>query len=41
MPAALAAKGVTQKDLCDLGGASFGGLGHTDKQLTAKLSTAH
>ena len=38
VPAALAAKGVTAKDLCDLGGASFGGLGHGDRNLTAKLA---
>ncbi len=28
---------ATQKDLCDLGGASFGGLGHGEKSLTAKI----
>jgi hypothetical protein len=29
--------GITQAQLCALGGASFGNLGHTDKSLTVKL----
>ena len=38
VPAALAAKGVTEAELCDLGGASFGGLGHGDKTTTAQIA---
>ena len=38
VPAALAAKGVTEADLCDLGGASFGGLAHSSKAVTAQIA---
>lgn len=37
VPAGLVAKTVTQADLCGIGGASFGGLGHADKDLRAQL----
>ena len=40
VPAGLAAKGVTQADLCGMGGASFGGLGHVDVPMTAKISSS-
>ena len=36
VPAGLAGKGVTLADLCGIGGASFGGLGHTDATFTVK-----
>jgi hypothetical protein len=39
VPAALAAKGVTQADLCGLGGAQFNGLGHGDQTFTAKIDS--
>ena len=39
VPSALDTKGVTEADLCGIGGASFGGLGHGDKALTAKIAT--
>ena len=38
VPTALANKGVTEADLCGIGGASFGGLSHGDKTLTAKIA---
>jgi hypothetical protein len=38
VPAALAAKTVTPTDLCGIGGAAFGGLGHGDVALTAHLA---
>ena len=38
VPTALANKGVTEADLCGIGGASFGGLPHGDKTLTAKIA---
>ena len=38
VPAALAAKGVTKADLCAIGGATFGGLGHDDTDYTVELS---
>lgn len=38
VPTALANKGVTEGDLCGIGGASFGGLPHGDKALTAKIA---
>jgi hypothetical protein len=31
VPAGLAGKGVTAAELCDLGGAQFGGLGHGNR----------
>lgn len=37
VPAALDTLGVTDADLCGLGGASFGGLPHGDKAFTAHL----
>jgi hypothetical protein len=39
VPSALDTKGVTEADLCGIGGASFDGLGHGDKALTAKIAT--
>jgi hypothetical protein len=36
VPAGLLTKGVTEADLCNLGGASFGGLDHTDTTFTVK-----
>ena len=33
--------GITEAQLCGLGGASFGGLGHTDKSLNVKLGNGH
>jgi hypothetical protein len=30
--------GITEAQLCNLGGASFGGLGHGDKTVTAKIA---
>lgn len=39
VPAALSAKGVTEADLCGVGGASFGQLGHTNKTTTASIAS--
>jgi hypothetical protein len=39
VPSALATKNVTEADLCGIGGASFGGLDHGDKSLTAKIAS--
>ena len=38
---ALVEAGITEADLCGLGGASFGGLEHDDKTLEVKLSELH
>lgn len=38
VPAHLAAKNVTPEDLCNIGGASFGGLGHGDSTSTASIA---
>ena len=38
VPAALAAKGVTEADLCNLGGAQFGGLGHGTFGVTVGIA---
>ena len=40
VPSGLQTKGVTEAELCNLGGASFGGLGHTDTPLSVKLGAA-
>jgi uncharacterized surface anchored protein len=37
LPTSLTDKGVTQAEICGLGGASFGGLGHGNKSLTAQI----
>ena len=41
VPAALSAKNVTQADLCGIGGAAFGGLGHNNKTLVVELGDGH
>ena len=33
--------GISEEALCDLGGATFGGLGHNDKTLNVKLGDGH
>lgn len=38
VPSGLATKGVTEAELCGLGGASYGGLGHGNKSLTAQIA---